>query len=321
MATQKPPTKCFAVRSPSLVFMLYGLSSSAQRTHVIAIFVLPALGTAAATWLTLARGITAFDITLLITTYFLGAIGLEVGFHRLFSHAAFDAKPALKYALAILGSLTAQGPALYWAALHRHHHANSDTAKDPHSPLNGGFWHAHLGWMLDAPPPDLFEYVPELFADRTLVRTDRRYFLWLLLGLALPTALGALVYRSPEGALRGLLFGGLVRIFLSQHAIWSINSVCHLVGSRPFESRDGSRNVAWLTVPTLGGSLHNTHHAFPFTAKNAFRWWELDPGYALIRLLALFGLASNVRVPSPQVVEMRSGAQVDDRAGERGGLG
>lgn len=299
---------------------LYGLSPGAQRFHVLGIIALPALGSAAAVVLAVTRGVTAFDLGLLATGYLLTALGLEVGYHRLFSHAAFEAKPALKYALAVLGSMTAQGPALYWAALHRHHHANSDTSTDPHSPVEKGFWHAHLGWMLEAPPADLFEYVPELFADRTLVRVDRHYFVWLLAGLVIPAALGAAVYRTPEGALRGLLFGGLVRIFLSQHAIWSINSICHLFGSQPFASRDASRNVAWLQLPTLGGSLHNAHHAFPFTAKNAFRWWELDLSYAAIRLFALAGLASAVRVPSPQVVEMRSGAQVDDRAGERGGL-
>ncbi len=285
--------------------MLYGLSGKAQRAHVLAILVVPALGTAAAAGLVLTRGVTAFDLALLATTWLLAGIGIEVGFHRLFSHAAFDAKPALKVTLAILGSMTAQGPALYWAALHRHHHANSDGPGDPHSPVHRGFWHAHVGWMFDAPPPDLFEYVPELFAERTLVRADRRYFLWLMLGLALPTALGAAYYGSLEGAARGLLFGGLVRIFVAQHGIWSINSVCHLVGTRPFESRDGSRNVALLAVPTLGGSLHNAHHAFPFTAKNAFRWYELDPSFAVIRLFELVGLASNVRVPSPTVLAAR----------------
>jgi len=277
--------------------MLYGLSGKAQRAHVLAILIVPALGTAAAVALAVLRGLTAFDVALFGAGWLLAAIGIEVGFHRLFSHAAFDATPGLKVALAVLGSLTAQGPALYWAALHRHHHANSDGPNDPHSPVHKGFWHAHAGWMFDAPPPDLFEYVPELFAERRLVRADRRYFLWLVLGLVIPAALGAAWYRTPEGALRGLLFGGLVRIFVAQHGIWSINSVCHLFGARPFESRDASRNVALLSPLTMGGSLHNAHHAFPFTAKNAFRWYEVDPGYAVIKLFELLGLASNVRIP------------------------
>ena len=284
---------------------LYGLSGNAQRAHVLAILVLPALGAAAAVLLALTRGVTAFDLGLLAVTWLLAAIGIEVGFHRLFSHAAFDATPGLKVALAVLGTLTAQGPALYWAALHRHHHANSDGANDPHSPVHKGFWHAHAGWMFDAPPPNLFEYVPELFADRTLVRADRRYFFWLVLGLAIPTLLGAAWYGSLEGAGRGLLFGGVVRIFVAQHGIWCINSFGHLVGTRPFASRDASRNVAWLAVPTLGGSLHNAHHAFPFTAKNAFRWYELDPGYWVIRLFVLVGLANNVRVPNERMLAER----------------
>jgi len=121
-----------------------------------------------------------------------------------------------------------------------------------------------------------------------------------------PAGLGFAFYRTGEGALRGLLFGGLVRIFLAQHAIWSINSLCHLFGSQPFQSRDQSRNLALLSLPTLGGSLHNTHHAFPFTAKNGFRWFELDPSYGLIRLLALVGLATNVRLPPERALESRT---------------
>ena len=284
---------------------LYGLSPRAQRAHVVGIIALPALGAAAAVTLAVTRGVTAFDLALLGAFWLLAAVGVEVGFHRLFSHAAFDASPKLEVALAVLGSLTAQGPTLYWAALHRHHHAHSDGPADPHSPVQKGFWHAHLGWMFDAPPPDLFEYVPELFQKRALVRADRRYFLWLTLGLLLPVGLGAAYHGSAEGALRGLLFGGLARIFLAQHGIWSINSICHLVGSRPFDSRDGSRNVGLLTLATLGGSLHNAHHAFPFTAKNALRRFEVDPGFWVIRLFEALGLAKNVRVPSAKVLEAR----------------
>ncbi|MBL8953107.1 MAG: fatty acid desaturase [Myxococcaceae bacterium] len=284
---------------------LYGLSGNAQRVHVLGILVVPALGVAAAIALAVTRGITAFDVTLLAAGWLLAAIGIEVGFHRLFSHAAFDASPRLEVALAMLGSLAAQGPALYWAALHRHHHRHSDGPDDPHSPATKGFWHAHAGWMFDAPPPNLFEYVPELFARRQLVRADRRYFLWLVLGLVAPSALGAAWYGTLEGAGRGLLFGGLVRIFVAQHGIWSINSFCHLFGARPFASRDASRNVAWLALPTLGGSLHNAHHAFPFTAKNAFRWYEVDPGWHIIRLLQALGLATNLRVPDERMLAAR----------------
>ena len=290
---------------------LYGLSPDAQRAHVLAIMLVPAAGAAAALYLAITTGVAPFELALLGIGYLVNAVGLEVGFHRLFSHAAFEAKPWVRYALAIAGATTAQGPALYWAALHRHHHAHSDEAEDPHSPHHSvgalrGAVRAHLGWMLEPPPPDLFEYVGDLFADRRLVRIDRRYFVWLLLGLLVPALIGLLVWRTPMGALRGLLFGGLARIFLAQHAIWSINSVCHLFGSTPFNSRDRSRNNAWLAVPTLGGSLHNAHHAFPFTAKNAFRWYELDPSWALIRTLEVLGLASKVRVPTPEVRERAS---------------
>jgi stearoyl-CoA desaturase (delta-9 desaturase) len=286
---------------------LYGLSPAAQRVHVISIIALPAAGTAATVATAFSTGIAPFEWVMLGVGYVLTAAGVEVGFHRLFSHAAFEARPTLRYALAILGSTAAQGPAVYWAALHRHHHANSDMPGDPHSPHTSssrlrGFWHAHIGWMFAPPPADLFEYVPEMFGDRPLVRIDRRYFVWLLLGLVVPAVLGGLGWGGWHGALRGFLIGGLTRIFLVQHGIWSINSVCHLLGREPFSSRDRSRNVAWLALPTLGGSLHNAHHAFPFTAKNAFGAFELDPGFGLIRLFERLGWASKVRVPSAEVL-------------------
>src|SRR5262249_33471325 len=144
---------------------------------------------------------------------------------------------------------------------------------DPHSPYlfsNGeqisslwkGFWHSHLGWLFAGEVTDWGYFVPELLRDRLIFILSRFYFVWLLLGFAIPSAIGGVVTASWIGALKGFLWGGLVRIFLVHHVSWTIGSICHIYGSQPFETKDGSVNNAWLALLTVGDSWHNNHHAF-----------------------------------------------------------
>jgi stearoyl-CoA desaturase (delta-9 desaturase) len=208
----------------------------------------------------------------------------------------------------------AQGPAISWAANHRHHHHVSDTPLDSHSPHHGGpgwqgalagFWHAHLGWKREYPYPSPSHYVPHLVKDRTVLLVSRRYYLWIALGLAVPALAGGLVTMSWHGALTAGLLGGLVRLVLGQHATWCINSVCHLWGARPFATSDRSTNNAWLAIPSMGGAWHNNHHAFPTTANNGIEWWQIDPCYWVIRSLAVVGLAWDVKTPSAALIEKK----------------
>lgn len=203
--------------------------------------------------------------------------------------------------------MAAQGPLLFWAAVHRRHHTFSDRPGDPHSPnlhdeglknYLRGFWHAHAGWLFSPEINDWALYVPDLLKDLTIVKVSRLYLAWVLFGLAVPAVVGALLTGTLKGAAGALLWGGLIRISLTHHTTWSVNSICHLYGTRTFQSQDLSTNNFWLAVPSFGESWHNNHHAFPGSAFHGFRWWQIDFSGYVIRLLQSLNLAWDVKTPS-----------------------
>lgn len=252
-------------------------------------------------------GVGPIDVALLVGMYVANIIGIGVGLHRHFSHRSFQTTTPIRVVLAILGSIAAQGPPLFWAAVHRRHHAYSDRDGDPHSPhLSGdgirnlvrGFWHAHVGWLFKPEVHDLSVFVPDLVRDPLIFKVSRLYFVWVALGLIVPAAIGGVLTGTWTGAATGLLWGGLVRISLTHHTTWSVNSICHIYGRRPFRSRDYSANNLWLAIPSFGEAWHNNHHAFPSSAFHGLRWWQIDLSGYIIRLLELTGLAWNVKRPS-----------------------
>ena len=236
--------------------------------------------------------------------YVLTAVGITVGYHRLFTHRAFETNRMVQFVLAILGSMAVEGSLLKWVALHRCHHQHSDTREAPHSPheqgdgcrgVLRGLWHAHIGWFFAPDPPNLSHYVKDLNQSRLLRATSSLFPLWVALGVLIPGALSGLLTGTWMGVLTGLLWGGLARIFLVHHVTWSINSICHLWGSQPFQTGDQSRNNFLFGILGLGEGWHNNHHAFPTSARFGRRWWQFDLGYWLISTLAVLGLASEVR--------------------------
>jgi stearoyl-CoA desaturase (Delta-9 desaturase) len=254
-----------------------------------------------------------------LVTHVLVLVGVEVGFHRHFSHRSFKAHPLVRNTLAILGSMAFQGPVIWWAATHRRHHAFSDHDGDPHSPhlhppgllhFLKGQLHSHMGWLFvptstRAAGWDRYGY--DLYRDRAIFRIHSLYFYWLALGFVLPGLVAGLLSRSWTGALLGVLWGGFVRIFMMNHlTYWCINSVTHTFGRRPFVSNDNSVNNGWLALPTLGQSWHNNHHAFPASAIMGLRWWQLDPGKWLIRVLQGLGLAWDVHEPTPELIQRKT---------------
>jgi stearoyl-CoA desaturase (delta-9 desaturase) len=276
----------------------------------------PLLGLVAAAVLAWGYGLFGWaDFGLLLGMYVLVMLGITAGFHRLFTHRAFEAAGPVQFALGVLGSMAFQGRLLEWVGRHRLHHQHSDRDGDPHSPhaprrrgLWGrfrAFWHAHIGWALPPDPNDLDRYAPDLRKSRMLRVVSRLFLLWAVLGLLIPAAIGYALGGWP-GALTGFLWGGLVRVFLGHHVTWSVNSVCHLWGSRPHDSGDESRNNAAVAALSLGEGWHNNHHAFPTSARFGHRWWQIDPGYWLIRLLALAGLAWHVKLPAPRTARAGS---------------
>jgi len=273
------------------------------KAGTLAAVLLPPLGLVAAVVLVWGWGVSWADLGLLAGFYLLTAVGVTVGFHRLFVHRSFQTGTAVQLVLAALGSMAAQGPLFRWAAHHRRHHQHSDTARDPHSPHRPGgrlrgLWHAHVGWVFRPDPVDLGRYVRDLRRKWALRLSNRLFVVWVGLGLGLPAALGGLFAGSWAGALTGLVWGGLVRLFLVHHVTWSVNSAGHLWGKRRYRSGDHSRDNFVLGVLAMGEGWHNAHHAFPTSARHGLRWWQLDLSYYFIRLLALVGLAWNVRLPT-----------------------
>lgn len=286
-----------------------------QRRHFILFDVLPLVGTLVAIGLLFYRPIGALEISLFLAMWLVTGLGLTVGYHRLFTHSAFSTGTAVNVMLVIMGSMAGRGPMISWAAMHRRHHELSDHEGDLHSPnLHGdsfrgrlnGFLHAHFTWMIEHDYPNVAHYVPDLMAQRTLVLANSYYYVWVLLGLWIPTAIGWLVSGSLWGALTGFLWGGVVRMFVVEQAMSAINSLMHTVGARPYRTRgDNSRNLGIMAWLAWGEGWHNNHHAFPYSAAFGLHWFEFDPGYLFIRLLAATGLAWNVKVPSAERIAQR----------------
>ena len=278
-----------------------------ERNVNIAGVVLPFLGLLAAIVLLWNRAVDWIDLGILLFTYLLFGFGVTVGFHRLLTHRAFQTHKPLQYAFAVLGSMALQGSVLDWVADHRKHHAHTDVEGDPHSPHVGhgsglrGLWHAHTGWLFETHgQADWKRYAAELYEDPGMRRINRA-FPWLALAsILLPAVVGWLAHGTAAGALRGLVWGGLVRAFLLHHVTWSINSICHFFGRRRFAIDDRSTNVAWLAIPSLGEAWHHNHHAFPRSAAHGLRWWEVDLSALVIRGLRRLGLAWKVVEITPE---------------------
>jgi stearoyl-CoA desaturase (Delta-9 desaturase) len=269
---------------------------------------LPTLGAAATVVFAIAYGVTWVDVGLLAAFYLITSLGVEGGFHRFFAHRAFAARPLVTALWGIAGSMAAQGPVVFWVATHRQHHAFTDRDGDPHSPrplgpgLAGrlrGLWHGHVGWLFTVRRGTWSKLVPDLLANRHVMWINRHYFTWVLAGLAAPALLGWALTGTLRGALGGLLWGGLTRIFLLDQVTWGVNSIGHTLGNRPHRTRDNSRNVAALAGLSVGGSWHNNHHAQPASAHNRHTFWQFDLTGTVIRLLDRVGVVTDVRYPKP----------------------
>ncbi len=261
----------------------------------------------------------AFDwihLVILGGMYLGTAIGITVGYHRLFTHRSFATSKPVVAILAALGSMAVQGPVLQWVAAHRRHHQHSDNDDDPHSPhghatgLWGtirGMWHAHMGWLLLPEPHGMARYTRDLRKDKLVRRMNQLFPLWVLVGLLIPAVLGGLLTLSWTGVLLGFFWGGLVRVFLVHHITWSINSVCHIWGSQPFDNHDYSKNNVIFGVLALGEGWHNNHHAFPTSARHGLTWWQLDVSYLIILLMSKLGLVWSVKTPSSHRIAVKRG--------------
>jgi stearoyl-CoA desaturase (delta-9 desaturase) len=283
-----------------------------------ALLVLSTLGTAAAIMLAYRDGISSLEVGCFAVAYLLPAFGVAIGYHRLFAHRAFETGPRVRTAFAVLAHLSVQGSVTNWVAWHRRHHAYSDQEGDVHSPHRygpgfwsklKGFWWSHVGWMLYVDDPEPERWVPDLLRDPVVQRVDRWIVLWMVLTFVVPALCGLLIGGTVDAGLKALLWGGPVRHFVMWNITWSINSVTHLFGQRPFVSRDRSGNVAWLALPSLGESWHNNHHAFPNTARNSLAWWQVDLSWYVLRGLRALGLVHDLREPTPAAQAVKRATQ------------
>ena len=301
-----------ARRLPRGVTITRSAAVRLQRRIAAAVVILPLLGTLAAGYQVFAQGVGALELGTLALMYTLCTLGVYVGFHRHFAHRSFHTYQPVRILLGVLGSMAAQGPLVTWVAAHRRHHAYSDHPGDPHSPnLHGpgwkgllrGLWHAHIGWMFSDEMSDWSRFARDVMQERTLFWLHRSYFTWVLLGLALPAALGGLIAGSWAGALSGFLWGGLVRMFVVNNGAWAVGSICHVFGTRPFNNRDHSANNYLVALVTFGEGLQNNHHAFPSSAAHAVAWWQPDVCMWFIRLLQGLRLAWDVKYPSRRMIQ------------------
>ncbi len=292
--------------------------SSLEKAVNLGAVVVPFFATLAAIVLLWNSWVSAADLVIAAVMYLVTAVGITVGFHRLLTHRSFQTFKPIEYAFAILGSMAVQGPVIAWVADHRKHHAHTDEEGDPHSPhvspdggvkgVFSGLWHAHTGWLMTSQGrADWKKYAPDLYEDRGMRTISRQFPLLVLASLALPALAGYLVSGTLLGTLTALLWGGFVRIFFVHHVTWSVNSICHFLGSRRFDTDDHSTNVFWLALPSLGESWHHNHHAFPRSAKHGLKRWEPDPSALVIVTMEKLGLARSViRISAERQAERAS---------------
>jgi stearoyl-CoA desaturase (delta-9 desaturase) len=292
--------------------MISGHKRRGEQAALYLFVVLPFIALIAAVPLMWGWGISWLDIALATIFYVISCTGVTVGFHRYFTHGSFKATRALKIYLATAGSLAVEGPVIRWVADHRRHHAFSDREGDPHSPwrygesmagLTKGFWFAHIGWLFDVEHTNQDKYAPDLLADRDLVRIDRQFPFWVAFTMLAPPLLGGLITWSWAGAVSAFFWASLVRLALLHHVTWSINSVCHIVGERPYSSRDRSANFWPLAILSFGESWHNSHHADPTCARHGVDRGQIDISARMIWLFERFGWASDVRWPKRERFE------------------
>jgi stearoyl-CoA desaturase (delta-9 desaturase) len=286
--------------------------------------VIPFLALIAAVPVAWGGWLTWTDVVVAGFFYLVSGLGITVGFHRYFTHGSFKASRWLRVALAVAGSFAVQGEVIQWVADHRRHHAFSDLEGDPHSPwrfgesvpgLTRGLFHAHVGWLFGRELSNRQRFAPDLLADRDVRRVDRFFPVLVVVSVLGPALMGGLLTWSWQGALTALFWGGLVRISLLHHVTWSINSVCHVYGERPFELRQGDRasNFWPLAVLSFGESWHNLHHADPTSARHGVLRGQIDMSARVIWLLERIGAAQDVRWPKPERIAAKLAKPVAPR--------
>ncbi|MCU4186030.1 acyl-CoA desaturase [Acidiferrimicrobium sp. IK] len=291
------------------------VKQSWEQVALALFIVVPFLAVLAAVPVLWGWGLGWHDVVIAIAMYWFTGHGVTIGFHRAFTHRSFRAKRWLKVLLAIAGSMSIEGPVIQWVADHRKHHRFTDRDGDPHSPwrygsnlraLTKGFFHAHMGWLFDLEQTSHQKYAPDMLKDQDIVKVNAS-FKWLVVAsMLIPPVIGGLWAWSWAGALTAFFWGSLVRVSLLHHVTFSINSVCHVTGRKPFKTKDKSGNVWWLALPSMGESWHNLHHAEPSAARHGVLRGQIDTSARLIWLFEKLKWVSHVRWPDRRALAARA---------------
>ena len=285
------------------------LQGTAMRVTIGVFIVVPLLAVAAAIPVAWGGWLSWVDLGLAVLFWAITASGITIGFHRYLTHGSFKTGRFIKILLALMGSLALQGSIQQWVADHRKHHKYSDEVGDPHSPwrygtskraVAKGLYYAHVGWLFDEEQTSIDKYAPDMKADKDLDAISRWFPAIVVASFLLPAVLGGLITWSWMGALTAFFWAGLIRVAFVHHVTWSINSICHVFGTRPFKSRDLSSNVWWLAIPSFGESWHNLHHVEPTSARHGVLRGQIDLSAMVISALERTNLAYDVRWPKPE---------------------
>ena len=251
-------------------------------------------------------GLSWLNAGMTLVLYLVSGFGISIGFHRYFTHGAFKTGRAVRIALMVMGILALEGPPTQWVAHHRRHHIFADREGDPHSPWRFGYGplaiakgllFAHLGWMFKRELSNPERFARDMVADPDVRRIERLAIPIGLSSLLVPAAVGGLVTGTWAGAASGFLWAGLWRMAALHHVTWSVNSICHVIGERPFATRDRATNFWPLAIVSFGESWHNSHHADPAAARHGVLPGQLDPSARVIWALEKLGLVWHVRWP------------------------
>jgi stearoyl-CoA desaturase (Delta-9 desaturase) len=273
---------------------------------------LPLIGLIVAIILLWNKAVGPTELIIAGVFYVITAVGITLGYHRMFTHRSFESSRAFRALIAGAGSMAVQGSVITWVSDHRKHHAFTDQDGDPHSPhgfgpgVKGaieGLWHAHVGWLFETVGmAERERFVPDLVKDPLMQRMDKLFLPIVIAGFLVPFGLGWWIGGGIGVGLTTLLWAGFVRVLLLHHVTWSINSVCHFFGRRRFDVEDESRNVFWLAPFSMGEAWHHNHHAFPTSAFHGLTLSErlADPTGLLISALEKTGVIWNVVRISPE---------------------
>jgi len=259
-------------------------------TMVFALSIIPLIGIIGTSIYTYYYGIVWQEPILMISGWILSGMGITFGYHRLFAHKSFKAHPIIEFIAMLCGSAALQNSVIKWCSDHRLHHNKLDTKDDPYS-ITEGFFHAHIGWIIED-KPTYIKGVNDL-QKNSILRFQYKYYWPIAIGFSflLPFIVG-FYYGRPFGA---LLWGGFLRLTLVHHFTFFINSLCHYTGKRPFEFNSSARDSWWVAYLTFGEGFHNFHHKFQWDYRNGIRWYDFDPSKWMIKLLSFFKLTRDIR--------------------------